>query len=256
MKHFFEVGIAKEYGVNAAVLLENIAYWTAQNEANETNFYDGLYWTFNSRRAFRELFPYMSEKQIYNALQKLIDAGLVVTGNYNRLAYDRTLWYALSQKGKSIVHFDTMDCTERDNGNSQKGQPIPDINTNINAVINTDIERVDYQQIADMYNEICISFPRVRNLSEARKKAIKARLKTYSVEDFRALFKQAEQSDFLKGGNKRNWTATFDWLIQDGNMAKVLDGNYDNNGGPNDGSFESGIETNTGKGKVTYGTVL
>ena len=38
----------------------------------------------------------------------------------------------------------------------------------------------------------------------------------------------AEQSDFLKGKNDRNWSATFDWLIKDSNMAKVLDGNYKN----------------------------
>lgn len=89
-------------------------------------------------------------------------------------------------------------------------------------------DRVRYQQIADMYNDICISFPKVRSLSEDRKKAIKARLKTYSVEDFEKLFKKAEASTFLKGSNNRNWSATFDWLIKDSNMAKVLDGNYDN----------------------------
>lgn len=42
------------------------------------------------------------------------------------------------------------------------------------------------------------------------------------------LFEKAEASDFLKGSNDRNWTATFDWLIKDANMAKVIDGNYDN----------------------------
>ena len=92
-------------------------------------------------------------------------------------------------------------------------------------------ERIDYQQIADMYNEICISFPRIRALSENRKKAIGARLKQYSVDDFRELFEKAEASKFLKGGNDRNWSATFDWLIADKNMAKVLDGNYDDRGG-------------------------
>ena len=91
-------------------------------------------------------------------------------------------------------------------------------------------ERIDYQQIADMYNEICISFPRIRALSENRKKAIGARLKQYSVDDFRDLFEKAEASKFLKGGNDRNWSATFDWLIADKNMAKVLDGNYDDRG--------------------------
>ena len=89
-------------------------------------------------------------------------------------------------------------------------------------------EKVTCQQIADLYNDTCVSFPQVRTLSEKRKKAIKVRLKKYSLDDFKTLFIKAEASDFLKGANKRNWSATFDWLIEDGNMAKVLDGNYDN----------------------------
>lgn len=93
-----------------------------------------------------------------------------------------------------------------------------------------DRERVDYQQIADMYNDTCVSFPKIKTLSDARKKAIKARLRTYSLEDFKLLFKKAQASDFLKGKNNRDWQASFDWLIKDANMAKVLDGNYDNKG--------------------------
>ena len=69
---------------------------------------------------------------------------------------------------------------------------------------------------------------KVKSLSNARKKAIKARLNSYNIDAFEELFKKAEKSDFLKGKNDRNWTATFDWLIKDSNMAKVLDGNYDN----------------------------
>lgn len=88
-------------------------------------------------------------------------------------------------------------------------------------------EKINYQLIADMYNETCVSFPRLKSLSESRKKAIKARLKTYTEDDFKTLFAKAEASSFLKGKNDRNWTATFDWLIKDSNMAKVLDGNYD-----------------------------
>lgn len=88
-------------------------------------------------------------------------------------------------------------------------------------------EAAPVQQIADMYNSICKSFRAIRSLSDARKKAIKARLNTYSVEDFKTMFEKAEASSFLKGTNDRNWTATFDWMIKDANMAKVLDGNYD-----------------------------
>lgn len=85
-----------------------------------------------------------------------------------------------------------------------------------------------YGQIANMYNSSCPSFPRLTSLSEARRKAIKARMNSYSLEDFQKLFDKAESSDFLKGKNDRNWSANFDWLIKDSNMAKVLDGNYDN----------------------------
>lgn len=93
-------------------------------------------------------------------------------------------------------------------------------------------ESINYQQIADMYNDTCASFPRLTSISDSRKKAIRARLKTYSVGDFSTLFQKAEDSDFLKGKNNRDWSATFDWLIKDSNMAKVLDGNYDNKNSP------------------------
>ena len=93
-------------------------------------------------------------------------------------------------------------------------------------------EKINYQEIVDMYNDTCVSFPRVTTLSEQRKKAIKARLNNYSIDDFKTLFEKAENSTFLKGGNGRNWSANFDWLIKDSNIAKVLDGNYDNKSNP------------------------
>lgn len=104
------------------------------------------------------------------------------------------------------------------------------VNDNVNENVNendNENEVIRYQQIADMYNDTCVSFPRLTRLSERRRKAIRARLKAgYTLDDFQRLFELAESSEFLKGGNGRNWYATFDWLIQDGNMAKVLDGNY------------------------------
>lgn len=94
-----------------------------------------------------------------------------------------------------------------------------------------------YATIRELYNSVCGSYPRLVKMSEARKKAISARLKTgYTLDDFQILFEKAEASDFLKGANKRNWSATFDWLICDSNMAKVLDGNYDAKEGAANGS--------------------
>lgn len=88
---------------------------------------------------------------------------------------------------------------------------------------------IDYQEIANAYKETCVSLPAIRSLSENRKKAIRARLNSgYTQDDFITLFRKAQDSDFLKGKNDRNWSADFDWLIKDANMAKVLEGKYDN----------------------------
>lgn len=100
--------------------------------------------------------------------------------------------------------------------------------------------KVQYKEIADLYNQYCTSFPKLKSLSETRKKAIKARLNSgYNLEDFEKLFKLAEESSFLRGKNDRNWRATFDWLIKDSNMAKVLDGNYSNKPGKKNGNNNS-----------------
>ena len=104
-------------------------------------------------------------------------------------------------------------------------------------------EAVDYQEIVDAYNNTCKSLPRVTSLSEARRKAIRARLKTYTPDDLKRVFIKAEQSSFLKGANDRNWSANFDWLLKDSNIAKVLDGNYDNIRAPAAQKIQGGSRT-------------
>lgn len=85
-----------------------------------------------------------------------------------------------------------------------------------------------FTTIRELYNSVCRSYPRLVKISDKRKKAIRARLRTgYTLEDFQTLFEKAEASDFLKGKNDRDWNADFDWLICDGNMAKTLEGKYD-----------------------------
>lgn len=119
---------------------------------------------------------------------------------------------------------------ENENHRFSEKKPNVNVNDNENVNVNENVndKGINYQLIADMYNEICISFPKLTKLSDNRKKAIKARLKTYSIEDLKRAFELAEQSDFLKGANNRNWSANFDWLMNDTNLAKVLDGNYQN----------------------------
>lgn len=92
--------------------------------------------------------------------------------------------------------------------------------------------------VVNLYHDICKSYPRVRAISDNRRKAINARLRTHNIEEVKEVFEKAERSSFLKGKNKRNWSANFDWLMNDTNFCKVLDGNYDDKkAGGNDGEI-------------------
>ena len=98
--------------------------------------------------------------------------------------------------------------------------------------IEKDTSSVNYISIIDLYHDKCPSLPTVRKVSDARKKQIRARLRKYSIEEITEAFERAEASDFLKGDNKNNWTADFDWIMNDTNMAKILDGKYENKAKP------------------------
>lgn len=121
---------------------------------------------------------------------------------------------------KEIIDMDVI-------GTSQ-GQPMDSLSKDKISKDKINEDKNNYQLIADLYNQICVSFPKVKKLSEQRKKAIKARLRVYSIDDFKTLFEMAEQSNFLKGVNNRNWSADFDWLLNDTNIVKVLEGKYNN----------------------------
>jgi hypothetical protein len=114
--HSFDPKIAERVGVNAAVLYQNIVWWCAKNAANKRNKHDGRFWTYNSVKAWAELFPYLSAAQIRLALDKLESDGLILSGTFNEVGYDRTKWYCPS---------DQFHLSETANGIAKNGEPIP-----------------------------------------------------------------------------------------------------------------------------------
>lgn len=127
MKYMFDVELAKKYGLEEAIFLENLIFWVIRNRANQTNYFDGRTWTYNSVRAFNVLFPFWTTKQIRRVLDSLLKQGVIVKGNYNQNPYDRTLWYALDEEDTFICQYGQVDLPKPPNEFCKKGQPIPDI---------------------------------------------------------------------------------------------------------------------------------
>ena len=93
-------------------------------------------------------------------------------------------------------------------------------------------DNVPFDEIKDSYNEKCPKLPQVQTLSDKRMTAIRVRYLKYGKEKLELLFKKAGESDFLNGKSTLGWKATFDWLLNENNMLKVLEGNYDNKNKP------------------------
>lgn len=148
MNHSFNVDFATKYGMAEAVIFENLVFWCKKNKANGANIKNGLAWTYNSVKAYEELFPYLKKKKIISALHNLEEKGLITTGSYNNNPYDRTKWYAVTDVGYSIFLNGEIDLPKKENGiaktgkwDCQNGQMnITDINTDIKPDINTDID--------------------------------------------------------------------------------------------------------------------
>ena len=85
--------------------------------------------------------------------------------------------------------------------------------------------RID--DIAELYSQLCPSLPKLVLLSEEQKSKTNHLVNTYGIEKLEELFKKAENTDYLKGKNDSGWKASFDWLINEQNMMKVLNGFYD-----------------------------
>ena len=110
--------------------------------------------------------------------------------------------------------------------------------------------RLDYQHITQDFHDTCIDLPKIRGMSEARKKKIRTLLNEFKklkiwpgITDYdrlHRLFEMAQNSDFLSGRNGRWGGCSFDWLINKTNALKVLEGTYANKGGANNVNGNTG----------------
>ena len=248
MNHSFDKDIAVAYGLPEAIILNHIQFWIEQNEANKLNYFDGSYWTYNTTKAFAEIFPYLSQRQIQCALKHLREEGILKTGNYNKSAYDRTLWYAFTEKGISIMQKCKMEDVKMSNGFDAQVQPIPDNNTDIipdrdntnnNSIASesNSAQKSSLKEIENDFEEVWKAYPKKQGKEAAKKAYIKARKAGISNCEIVAgltrykLFIQANRTEdrYIKHGstwfNQKCWED--DYSIQDNSNNIPSEDDYD-----------------------------
>ena len=193
--HSFSVAVAKDVGILPAIILNNIYFWVDYNEKNGTNYYEDYYWSYNSVAAFQRQFSYATPKQIRTALEKLRDEGYILTANYNKAPFDKTLWYTVTDKAISII------------GGEDSSNYIPPAG-NTPAESHQSVKEEKYKDeikeiIEYLNNKVGCRF---RATSESNNKYIRARLNEgFTIDDFKtvvdnqvASWKNTEWEQYLR----------------------------------------------------------
>ena len=81
--------------------------------------------------------------------------------------------------------------------------------------------------MVNLYKEKLQLLPQPSKITDARKKAINARIKDYSLEEVKEVINLISQSDYLLG-RINDFKATIDWIFNPSNFAKIKEGNYVN----------------------------
>jgi len=148
IKMQFRPEIAKDVWTDSAIIYSNIEFWIEKNKANNKNYNEWRYWTYNSITAFQKLFTYLTSARIKLCLKKLIDKWYLIKWNFNKVSYDKTSWYAICQKQPMDRQKQPMEELEKENGRVEINQPIPDYNTDNKPVCN----KATPQNIEDVIN--------------------------------------------------------------------------------------------------------
>ena len=183
-------------------------------------------WNFTIRSMSKQLKEGVTA--ISNALNELKESGWVTYTKHT----DGTGSYHLA--------WNNPNPENPDQGFTNLGKPVRISNTDyLTRKINTtpiapkgDDDDVSYQKIVDTYHECLDSLPTVRMLTSARRKALRSRIredaKRKDLDWWRGYFEYAASIPFLAGKGESDWKPNFDWLINETNMVKVIEGKYQN----------------------------
>jgi hypothetical protein len=84
------------------------------------------------------------------------------------------------------------------------------------------------QSVVDAWNEMAgqNDLAQVRQMTDARTKSLKARIKEHGAETLVEHIARIPQYPFLLGKSETGWKANFDWLLQPSSCTKLIEGAY------------------------------
>lgn len=192
----FDEQLAIDFDVESAIFIQSLAQWTRRNAANQHNFHEGRYWSYNTYDALTKIFPYWSKKQIERLTLKCIKHGLMLKGNFNQKKYDKTCWYAMTDKAlmyfpylSNLISSQPSDPTpEIGSPDPEIGRPIPKHTTtsSINTTNSGKSKNLNIlRELIDIYREVFPNNPQPhdRLISTSLQKTLQTLIKRWPEAD-------------------------------------------------------------------------
>lgn len=140
---------------------------------------------------------------------------------------------AMHAYNRSIANAPDIDANQDPKASTQDNQKLlPSVGTD---------DPCPHQKIIDLYHDLLPVLPRIREWTPARQTLLRNRWKEkperQSLNWWRDFFGYVAQSDFLCGrvdsrNGKQSFQADLEWLVRPSNLVKVIEGKYENAGGP------------------------
>lgn len=105
--------LAKEIGLNEAIMLQQMHYWVLKS-ANE---FTGVKWFYKTLEEWQTEFPFWSAMTIRRTLGSLEKQKIIKIGNFNKKKFDKTKWFTIDYQrvnSRCVQNEQTMcsDCTD------------------------------------------------------------------------------------------------------------------------------------------------
>lgn len=148
--------VVAKLGMLQAQILTQVDYWTDRT----SNTYDGHKWVYNSINDWHKQFYWVALSTLKRAFAELEKQGLLVTGNFNKVKYDRTKWYRVDyDKLDKLIIGNTEIVVTYPNAKKPTNEPLVQnepmdkakMNQSQSAKMNQPIPK-DYQEITHNIN--------------------------------------------------------------------------------------------------------
>ncbi|MBC9873667.1 DnaD domain-containing protein [Macrococcoides bohemicum] len=83
--------LAVAIGLNEAIMVQQMHYWLDRS----SHFIENRKWIYNTYEGWRKQLPFWSESTIKRTITTLKKKGVIITGNFNKAKFDKTIWYSI-----------------------------------------------------------------------------------------------------------------------------------------------------------------